>query len=138
MVTIPESQDFEKSEHRAHGITRMSKVDTDSERLSEDSAFQKQFDKIWRYATDDGYLTLFGFRRFRTTHLINLRFLEEELGEIDHQIFQAGMKLGHPPSPIDRLGLKHGKKDSAVRAEDNAVNRELVLRLRTLLKQYGL
>lgn len=96
------------------------------------------FRRLWLNVTDDNYLTLYGYRRFRTTHLLNLRFLEDEIAKIDHQIFQAGMKLGYPPTAVDRLGLKHGKRDVNPSHADKVVDQTLILRLRDLLKQYGM
>ena len=103
-----------------------------------DIEFTKQFRKIWCNVTDDSYHSLFGFRRFRTAHLLNLRFLEDEIDKIDHEIFQAGFKLGLSHTVIDRLGLKHGKRDVVAQAGEGAVNRDLILRLRELIKQYGM
>lgn len=96
------------------------------------------FRKLWRQATDDNYFTLFGFRRFRTAHLLNLRFLEEEIDKLDHQIFQASIRLGYTPSATDKLGLRHGKRDVNAQGADETVNQELVLKLRDLLKEYGM
>ena len=95
------------------------------------------FRKLWCHATDDNYFTLYGFRRFRTAHLLNLRFLEDEIDKTDHKIFQAGMKLGYLPGIKDNLGLRHGKKDLDAQGADDVINQELVLKLRDLLKQYG-
>ncbi|KAH8691088.1 hypothetical protein GQ44DRAFT_754052 [Phaeosphaeriaceae sp. PMI808] len=74
----------------------------------------KKFRKYWEISTDDNNLTLHGFRRFKTTHLLNLRFLESEVAELDHTIYQAGLSLGLAPSPTDRLGLKHSNRDANV------------------------
>ncbi|KAH6714369.1 hypothetical protein BKA61DRAFT_424009, partial [Leptodontidium sp. MPI-SDFR-AT-0119] len=71
----------------------------------------EQFRAHWQSSTADSNLTLHGFCRFKTTHLLNLRFLESEIAELDHIIFQAGLSLGLSPSPEGRLGLKHGKRD---------------------------
>lgn len=95
------------------------------------------FRKFWLQVTDDNNLTLYGFRRFRTAQLLNLRFLEQEIGELDHQIYQAGMKLGHTPSSTDRLGLRYGKRDVDARGVDEVVNQCLVARLHELLQKYG-
>lgn len=104
---------------------------------SEDIKAMKSFQKAWDIVTDDNYLTLFGFRRFRTAHLLNLRFLEEEIDKIDHQMFQAGLRLDNAPSAIDRLGLEHAKRDLSPRGPEELINHELVTKLRDLLKQYG-
>ena len=108
-----------------------------AERSLEDIDTGILFKKAWINASDDNYLTLFGFRRFRTAHLVNLRFLEEEIDKIDHQIFQAGIKLGYSPPAVDRLGLKHAKIDTNAQTADEIMTRKLVLDLRALLKQYG-
>lgn len=116
------------------------KAQSDVGKASEDPVFMNRFRKSWRNATDDNYLTLFGFRRFRTAHLLNLRFLEEEIHKIDHEIYQAGMQLGCPLGAIDRLGLKHGKRDvvaAGTAGTGSVVNQDLIMSLRELLRQYG-
>lgn len=99
-----------------------------------DDSIIEQFDKLWRNTVDDNYLTLYGFRRYRTIHLLNLRFLEAEIDKIDHAIFKAGLSLDYLPV-LDRLGLRNAKKDATPMTE--IVDKTLVLRLRELLKQYG-
>ncbi|KAL8393789.1 hypothetical protein RB595_003511 [Gaeumannomyces hyphopodioides] len=94
------------------------------------------FRKIWPVATNDSNLTLHGFRRFKTSHLLNLRFLEEEIAELDHRIYQAGLSLQIEPSDADRLGLKHCKRDAQVPDPAEVIRRETVEALRNLLKQY--
>ncbi|KAI1485230.1 hypothetical protein F5X96DRAFT_660881 [Biscogniauxia mediterranea] len=96
----------------------------------------QKFYQHWQNATDDNNLTLHGFRRFKTTHLLNLRFLEDEIAELDHTIYQAGLGLGLDISSTDRLGLKHSKKDDHVPDISETITRDLVLKLRDLLKQY--
>lgn len=95
------------------------------------------FRSLWPRVTSDSNITLHGFRRFKTTHLVNLRFLEEEIAELDRTIYQAGLRLGHAPSARDRLGLKHGKIDPNAPNPKDAITREMVLQLRSLIKQYG-
>lgn len=95
------------------------------------------FRKFWCTTTDDSRLTLFGFRRFRTAHLLNLRFLEDEIHKLDHDIFQAGLKLDIPCTPADRLGLKHFRRDEGALGAEEIIKPGLILRLRDLLKQYG-
>ncbi|KAH6648135.1 hypothetical protein BKA67DRAFT_524118 [Truncatella angustata] len=85
----------------------------------------EQFRQFWPRITDDNNLTLHGFRRFKTTHLLNLRFLEEEIAQIDHAIYQSGLGLGHEPSVRDRLGLKESKRDSEVPAIEDTITTEL-------------
>ena len=97
----------------------------------------EQFRKYWQLSTDDNNFTLHGFRRFKTTHLLNLRFLEGDIAELDHVIYQAGLNLGLSISQTDRLGLKYSKKNVKAPNVDDAISRELVLWLRDLLKQYG-
>lgn len=96
-----------------------------------------KFRKHWQTATDDHNLTLHGFRRFKTAHLLNLRFLEDEIAEMDHTIYQAGLSLNIDYSPSDRLGLKHSRRDTIVPPIESTVTKELVLQLRGLLQQYG-
>lgn len=103
----------------------------------EQSEMATMFRRFWCAATDDSRLTLFGFRRFRTTHLLNLRFLEDEILKIDHDIFQAGLQLDVPFTASDRLGLKHGRRDKGALTVESLVKPELITRLRDLLKQYG-
>ena len=95
------------------------------------------FEKLWREVTDDNYLTLYGFQRYRTIHLLNLRFMEAEIKEINHNIYQASISLNHIPT-LDKLGLKHVKKDVTPATIEEAVNPAIIVRLRGLLKQYGI
>jgi hypothetical protein len=95
------------------------------------------FPTLWRTSTADDNVALYSFRRFKTTHLLNLRFLESEVAKLDHKIFQAGLSLGAPPSPADRLGLGHSKRDSIVPPNKDGITEDLVLQLRDLLREYG-
>ena len=102
--------------------------------------FSKTFRKVWPDITSDNYLTLFGFRRYRTTHLLNLRFLEFEIDKIDHDLYQAGLQLERPlgrEHALDRLGLKQAKRDDKQIKMEEIVNQALILRLRSLIKEYG-
>ena len=98
----------------------------------------RSFRNLWSNITDDNALTLFGFRRFRTTHLLNLRLLEAEIDKIDHQLYQAGLGLNLPFTSADRLGLKHSKRDEHTPCPEEILQPELVSRLRQLLKEYGM
>ena len=105
-----------------------------------DSCYSEPFNRIWREITSDNHLTLFGFRRYRTTHQLNIRFLEAEIDKIDHDLYQAGLQLNQPLGRehiIDRLGLKQAKKDSNQMKAEELVNKALVMRLRRLIKEYG-
>lgn len=95
------------------------------------------FPSLWSRVTDDSNVTLHGFRRFKTIHLLNLRFLEEEIAEIDWKIYQAGLGLGQQPSANDRLGLRHSKINANPPAAKDVITRALILRLRSLIQQYG-
>jgi len=95
------------------------------------------FPRLWRKSTMDNNLSLHGFRRFKTSHLLNIRFLEEEIAEIDHEIYQAGLSLKLEPTPADRLGLKTCKRDANVPKIEDTINSSLILRLRSMLKDYG-
>jgi hypothetical protein len=102
------------------------------EDIGDTDGVQDMFSKVWPTVTDPNPLVLFGFRRFRTSHLLNLRALEHEILEIDHQVFQAGLQLGKPPGR-DRLALDHAERDTLAFVFD----REKLERLRSLLLQYG-
>lgn len=95
------------------------------------------FCRHWRSSTADNNLTLHGFRRFKTTHLLNLRFLEQEIAELDHTIYQAGLSLDLELSAADRLGLNHCKRDINVGSNDENITQGFILKLRDLIKQYG-
>lgn len=96
-----------------------------------------KFRTYWQTATHDNNLTLHGFRRFKTSHLLNLRFLEDEIAEVDHRIYQAGLSLELNPPACDRLGLKCSKRDLDTPPVEDIFTKELVLKLRKLLQQYG-
>ena len=96
------------------------------------------FRSLWSNITDDNALTLYGFRRFRTTHLLNLRLLEIEIDKIDHIIYQAGLSLGLPSTSADKLGLKHSKRDVSAPNPEEILDPGLVSKLRQLLKDYGM
>ena len=49
--------------------------------------------KVWSHSTQGKNLTLYRFRRLKSSHLVNLCFLEEKISELDHRVFQAGLKL---------------------------------------------
>ncbi|KFA82008.1 hypothetical protein S40288_11334 [Stachybotrys chartarum IBT 40288] len=94
------------------------------------------FRKLWPCVTDDHNLTLHGFRRFKTTHLLNLRFLEQDIAEVDRKIYQAGLSLGCEPASGDRLGLRNGTHDYNVPVLEDTITKDLVLKLRDLLQKY--
>lgn len=98
----------------------------------------EQFPNLWQASTADSNLTLHGFRRFKTTHLLNLRYIEAEIAEIDHTIYQLGLSSNVAPSSTDRLGLKHCKRDEIPPSADQTLSKELLQRLRQLLKDYGM
>lgn len=98
----------------------------------------EKFRKCWVNSTADSNLTLHGFRRFKTTHLLNLRYLEDEIAEMDHTIYQAGFSLGLDPTSTDRLGLGNARRDADVPNISEVINREFILKLRALIKEYGM
>ncbi|KAF2818149.1 hypothetical protein CC86DRAFT_461230 [Ophiobolus disseminans] len=95
------------------------------------------FHKCWVASTANNNLTLHGFRRFKTTQLLNLRFLENEIADMDHTVYQAGLSLGLSPSPGDRLGLQHSKRDADVQKVNDVINQEFISKLRNLIKEYN-
>ena len=96
------------------------------------------FHDIWSDATSDHQLTLFGFRRYRTIQLVNLRYLELEVEKISHLIFQAGLQLDQAPSQLDLLGLRYVKKKPGAPTAVEVINNDTILRLRKLIKEYSL
>lgn len=97
----------------------------------------KRFRRVWQAASADSALSLYGFRRFKTSHLLNLRLLEAEIADLDHVVYQAGLTLGSDHAPQNKLGLNYCKRDANVPAITATITEELVLKLRDLLKQYG-
>ncbi|KAF2022277.1 hypothetical protein BU24DRAFT_337702 [Aaosphaeria arxii CBS 175.79] len=69
------------------------------------------------------------FRACWTTQLLNLRLLENEIAHMDRTVYQAGLSLGLSPSPIDRLGLAHSKRDANVPKVDDMITRDFILKL---------
>ncbi|KAF3407275.1 hypothetical protein DPV78_000138 [Talaromyces pinophilus] len=102
----------------------------------DNQSLREQFRMHWQSSTDDNNLTLHGFRRYKTLHLLNLRFLENEIADLDRLIYQAGLSLDLPPSPSDRLGLKNGKRDVEALDIDETITPGLILKVRDLIKQY--
>lgn len=95
------------------------------------------FRRHWQVATADSNLTLHGFRRFKTAHLLNLRFLEDEIAQLDHAIYQTALSMEIEPLGSDRLGLQNCRRDSNVPPPENTINRDIVIKLRDLLQSYG-
>lgn len=103
------------------------------------SYYSELFSKVWREITSDNHLILFGFRRYRIIHLLNLRFLEAEIDKIDHDLYQADLHLNQSldiDHIIDRLDLKQAKKDSKRMRIEKVVSEALIMRLRRLIKKY--
>ena len=129
-----------KDDHQdiSHSRSRASSAHEDIRDRNEFSETAYPFRKLWSNITDDNALTLYGFRRFRTTHLLNLRLLETEIDKIDHQIYQAGLGLGLPSTGADKLGLKQSRRDAHAPRPEEVLKPELVTRLRQLLTEYGM
>ena len=104
---------------------------------TENPIYSDLFRRVWQKSTEDNNLSLYGFRRFKTTHLLNLRFLEEEIAGLDRAIYQAGLNLNIKPSSDDRLGLGHCTRDADAPAAEEVITPALILKLRDLIKQYG-
>ncbi|KAH7250959.1 hypothetical protein BKA59DRAFT_471454 [Fusarium tricinctum] len=104
--------------------------------LQQPESLAAQFPRHWEASTADSNLTLHGFRRFKTTHLLNLRFLEAEIAEIDLLIYQVGLSLNLEADSTDRLGLKYCQKYDNIPSIDTAITKDLIQRLRGLLKEY--
>ncbi|KAH8590503.1 hypothetical protein B0O99DRAFT_551996 [Bisporella sp. PMI_857] len=121
-----------------HSTSTLSNADPQAQpnHNANDPGITNLFPRLWRCSTTDNNLSLYGFRRFKTSHLLNLRFLEEEVAELDHKIYQAGLSLGLEPTPSDRLGLRHSKIDANAPRMDDTIHTELVLQLRSTMKEY--
>lgn len=115
-------------------ISRKPETETRSPNLQ--LAFE--FPIHWSSCTDDNNLSLFSFRRFRSTHLINLRFLEEEISKVDREIYQAGLQLEIDPEKIDKLGLRSATRDHDAPSIEETITPDNILKLRHLLKDYGM
>ena len=131
------SVELDPDQASAIQIQRTTKVSETTWHNPPTSDAMMMFRKAWRDAIDDNYLTLFGFRRFRTAHLINLRFLEQEIDKIDHQIYQAGLRFDNTHIALDRLALKQAKKDVNMGEIEDTIDKNFGEKLRYLLKQYG-
>lgn len=93
-----------------------------------------KFLKAWQSSTDDNNVTLHGFRRCKTTPLLNLRFLEDKIADLDQIIYQASLNLGLSDSPADRRGLTHSKRDAKVPNINDTITTDFILNLRELLR----
>ncbi|KAF7924404.1 uncharacterized protein EAE98_007455 [Botrytis deweyae] len=96
----------------------------------------REFRTHWSTSTDDNELSLFSFRRFRTSHLINLRFLEDEIAKVDREIYQAGLQMGIDAQRKDLLGLRSARRDADVAPIEETITQENVRKLRRLLREY--
>lgn len=101
-----------------------------------ESMLARDFRTHWSSSTDDNELSLFSYRRFRSSHLINLRFLEAEISKIDREIYQAGLQLGIDAERRDILGLRSATRDANVPSIEETITQEKILELRRLLKEY--
>ncbi|EUC43986.1 hypothetical protein COCMIDRAFT_38112 [Bipolaris oryzae ATCC 44560] len=111
-------------------------VPVDNAPLGPKSRTHEKFETAWIASTADKNITLHSFRRSKTTHLLNLRFLEDEIAQMDHILYQAGLSLNLPISSFDRLGLRNNKRDAKVPKIDEVITPEFILKLRSLLKEY--
>lgn len=94
-----------------------------------------QLPSIWQTSTADSNLTLYGFSRFKTTHLFNLRCLEAEISQINDKIYKMGLQSNVAPTKTNRLGLEQREADGG---DAEVLSQELIQRLRQLIKEYGM
>lgn len=92
-----------------------------------------QLPSIWQTSTADSNLTLYGFSRFKTTHLFNLRCLEAEISQINDKIYKLGLQSNVAPTKTNRLGLEQREAEG----DAEVLSQELMQRLRQLIKEYG-
>ncbi|KAH8744388.1 hypothetical protein F5883DRAFT_364631, partial [Diaporthe sp. PMI_573] len=90
----------------------------------------------WQLASADSNLTLYGFRCFKTTYLLNLCFLKNKIAELDYIIYQASLTLRLDYVPANKLGLKYYKKDLNISSISTIITEDLVLKLYNLFRQY--
>lgn len=98
------------------------------------------FRQIWQHSTEDNNLTLYGFQRFKTSHLLNLRYIEKEIAQLDREIYQRGLKCmasEEDDRRYDRLRLRFSQRDQDFNEKQDWICSEMILRLRSLLKEYG-
>ncbi|TLD11688.1 hypothetical protein PspLS_11777 [Pyricularia sp. CBS 133598] len=94
------------------------------------------FRRHWQVATADSNLTLHGFRRFKKSHLLNLRFLEDDIAQLDHKIYQTALSMDIKPLGTDRLGLSNCIRKTNLPPPEEIINRDRVIKLRDLLQSY--
>ncbi|TEY29168.1 hypothetical protein BOTCAL_0965g00040 [Botryotinia calthae] len=104
--------------------------------LLEELELADNFRTYWKSATDGNNLSLFCFRRYRSIHLVNLRFLEDEIAKLDREIYQAGLQLDIEPGSKDRMKLRSATRDKEVPSIEQTITKPCVLKLRELLKEY--
>jgi len=69
---------------------------------------------------------------------VNLRFLEGEIAELGHKVYQVGLKsVGGADRDWDRLDVCFSKRDLEVPEKAEFVTHEMILKLRSLLKEYS-
>jgi len=93
------------------------------------------FPNHWQSSTSPEKVSLFGFRRFRTSQLLNIRFLEDEISALDREIYQAGLQL--PTQYVSKNHHEHVRRDPNAAGPNKVINETTIHRLRTLLKQYS-
>lgn len=94
--------------------------------------YAQSFPQHWLGSIADDMISKFGFRRFQTSQLLNIRFLEGEIAELDRQIYKAGLNLN--PSALRFGQVIIGEQ---VPAANEVITKENVLTLRRLLKEYS-
>lgn len=57
---------------------------------------------------------------------------------LDNVIYEAGLSLDLSPSSEDRLALRYRKRDKNAPLIEETITRETILKLRSLIKEYGL
>lgn len=80
---------------------------------------------------------MFCFRRYRTSHLLNLRFLEDEIAKTELELYQAGMSLDVDPECKDDMKSRTATGETDSPQVEDIINQECVFRLRNLIKEYG-
>lgn len=72
------------------------------------------------------------FRKFRTMHLLNLRFLENEILALEQLFFQAGLHISKPNEDGNPNAI-----DPRFSSDQENISATFVETLRRLIEQYG-
>lgn len=93
------------------------------------------FEESWGKVTNSGVLNQ--FHRYNTLHLLNLRFLEEELATVESQVLRAGLKFSGREKGPDQIIFEEAIISPDVCDSNGKVSQAYVEKLRNLIQKYG-